>query len=302
MTVHVETRRGRLERLAIMLEATGEFRVLRRLYPPVRTAPDCSPSRRAVFLDVETTGLDHLQDTVIELAMVPFDYDSNGRVVSIGEPFQGFRDPGGPISAEITALTGITDSMVAGTSIDARRVEEIVSEVAIVIAHNARFDRPFCEELWPIFASKPWACSWREIDWKSEGFSGAKLSDIAAGHGLFFDGHRAVEDCFAGVEILARDLPRTGGTALARLLESARQARWRLWATGAPFAFRELLKKRGYRWSAGDNGRPRAWNIEVTEDERSSEVKFLRSEIFGSEDLELPANRVTAFDRYSKRD
>jgi hypothetical protein len=97
MTVHAETRSGRFEHLAKMLEATGDFRVLRRLCSSVRNAPDFRPCKCAIFLDVETTGLDHLQDTVIGLAMVRFDYDANGEVVSIGAPFQGFRDPGAPI-------------------------------------------------------------------------------------------------------------------------------------------------------------------------------------------------------------
>jgi DNA polymerase III subunit epsilon len=63
-----------------------------------------------------------------------------------------------------------------------------------------------------------------------------------------------------------------------------------------------LLKKRGYRWSAGDDGRPRAWNVEVTEDHRQLELQFLRSEILRSDIAEIPVARVTAFDRYSTRD
>lgn len=59
----------------------------------------------------------------------------------------------------------------------------MVASTAIVIAHNAAFDRPFCERIWPIFAAKPWACSLREVGWKAEGFEGTKLRDIAAGHG-----------------------------------------------------------------------------------------------------------------------
>jgi len=41
-------------------------------------------------------------------------------------------------------------------------------------------------------------------------------------HGLFFDGHRAEEDCRAGIEVLCRTLPHSGRTGLAVLLESAR--------------------------------------------------------------------------------
>jgi DNA polymerase-3 subunit epsilon len=75
---------------------------------------------------------------------------------------------------------------------------------------------------WPVFATKAWACSLREIDWTAEGFTGKKLSQIAAGYGFFFDAHRAVDDCHAGVDILTRMLPRTGQSGFAALLKSAR--------------------------------------------------------------------------------
>jgi DNA polymerase III subunit epsilon len=171
----------------------------------------------------------------------------------------------------------------------------------LVVAHNAGFDRPFCETLFPAFASKAWACSWHEIPWSEEGFDGTKLSQLAAGHGLFFDGHRAEEDCRAGIEILSRPLPRSGKTALAALLESARQTRWRIWAAGAPFAVREILKKRGYRWNNGCDGRPKSWHIDVEEEALEAERKFLEQKIFRRTGVELDVRGVTAFERYSHR-
>jgi hypothetical protein len=96
--------------------------------------------------------------------------------------------------------------------------------------------------------------------------------------------------------------PRLGAPPSRSCWNPRAQTRWRLWATGAPFAARDMLKKRDYRWSAGDDGRPRAWNIEVSEDQRPLELQFLRSEVFRSEVIEVPANPVTAFDRYSTRD
>ena len=45
--------------------------------------------------------------------------------------------------AEITALTGITDEMVAGRSIDPAAVEAFIADAAIAIARSASSDRPF---------------------------------------------------------------------------------------------------------------------------------------------------------------
>ena len=44
-------------------------------------------------------------------------------------------------------LTGITDAMLAGQRINLDAVEAFIEQADLVIAHNAGFDRPFCERL-----------------------------------------------------------------------------------------------------------------------------------------------------------
>jgi DNA polymerase-3 subunit epsilon len=294
--------RQSLECMAVRLEASGDYRILRRLEPRANYhAPDGTPTRRGIFLDVETTGLDPATDEIVELAMVPFDFASDGRIFAVHEPFSRFRDPGRPIPAAVTALTGLTDAMVAGKSIDAAEIEAFVGPAALVIAHNAGFDRRFVEKLCGVFVTLPWACSWAEVPWADEGFDGAKLGHLAAAQGFFYDGHRAVHDCHAGIEILARTLPRSGRTAMGVLLESARQPRWRIWAVRAPFEQKDCLKRRGYRWCDGSDGRARAWSVDVFEDALDSESAFLRREIYRRHDVEIEARRVSAFERYSCR-
>jgi DNA polymerase III subunit epsilon len=235
------------EHIAALLETTGDYRVLRRLRPPAPSEPFAGvPVRRAVVVDVETTGLDHANDEVIELAMAAFEYSADGILCGVSDSFEALRDPGSPIPAGVTRLTGIPDSMVASKCIDPARVAEFLSGTALVIAHNASFDRPFCERLCPRFASLNWACSLGEVPWAEEGFDSAKLGHLAIGSGMFFDAHRALDDCMAAITILSCPLPRSGRTALAALLESARRRRWRIRAVGAPFTSREALKSRGY--------------------------------------------------------
>jgi DNA polymerase-3 subunit epsilon len=296
---------GSLEKMAEVLVSSGRYRVLRRIESrTIIDVPDGTPTRRGIFLDVETTGLDPVTDAVIELAMLPFDYTDDGRIFAVHEPFEALRDPGRPIPPAVTALTGISDEMVAGAAVDPAEVAGFLRSAGLagllIVAHNAQFDRPFCERLCPDFAAAAWACSWREISWKSEGFDGARLSQLAAGHGLFFDGHRAVHDCEAGIEILARPLPRSGRRALAALLESARTTRWRVWATGAPYGKRGVLKMRGYRWNDGADRRPKSWHVDVGADALDVERRFLCGEIYGR-DVDIDVRLVTAFDRYSVR-
>ena len=198
-----------LDALASALNASGRYRVLRRLDPrPFIETPDGSETRLGLFLDVETTGLDPAHDEIIELAMVPFTYALDGRIFEIHEAFQKLRDPGRPIPPEITAITGITDEMVAGQTLDAADVTAFASSAALVVAHNAAFDRRFAERLSEVFIAKPWACSMTQIDWNAEGFEGIKLAYLAMGAGFFYDRHRAKHDCVAAIELLATRLHR----------------------------------------------------------------------------------------------
>jgi DNA polymerase III subunit epsilon len=292
-----------LERMAALLESSGGYRILRRLeLPSVYNVPDGTPTRRAVFLDLETTGLDPAADEIVEIAMVPFDFSSDGRIFSVHEPFGRFRDPGRPIPPEVVALTGITDEMVAGSSIEPDQVAAFLGPAVVVIAHNASFDRRFAERFCGAFAHLPWACSWSEAPWEAEGFTGGtRLSHLATAYGFFHDGHRAVHDAYAGVEILSRVLPRSGRRGLDVLLESARAPRWRIRAIGAPFELRGALKARGYRWDPGDDGRTRAWFVDVPDGALENERTFLLREIYRRDDVDIDARRVDAFARYSDR-
>jgi DNA polymerase-3 subunit epsilon len=296
-------RSNELERAAAFLESSDDYRVLRRLRPLPRIDPSrFDASKHGTFVDVETTGLDPANEEIVELAMVNFQYSTDGRILGIGESFEALRNPGRPIPPPVAFLTGITDEMVAGRTINPADVAEFVAPAALVVAHNSAFDRRFCERLCPAFAEKAWACSLRDVSWSEEGFvNGAKLANLAAAFGLFFDGHRAAHDCHAGIAVLAQTLPRSGRTVLSAVLQSARLATWRVWARGAPFGVRESLKNRGYRWNDGSNGNPRAWFADVEEEALQAEQDFLRRRVYRDDTAVIEARRVTALDRYSIR-
>lgn len=283
------------------LESTGNYRVLRRLSPRTRSdLRTSSATRLGLFLDTETTGIDHATDEIIELAMVPFTYSLDGAILAVGAPFSALNEPSMPISPEITALTGITQEMVAGHRIDADAVEGFVAPAALVIAHHAGFDRPFVERAWPVFETKPWACSMTQIPWCDEGFDGVKLRYLAMLSGFFYDAHRATADCDAAIELLSRLLPRSQRRALAVLLEAARQPTFRVWAENSPFEQKDVLKKRGYRWSGDTGCPPRCWYVDVVEDKHEAETTFLIESILGR-DAVPHVDQLTALTRFSMR-
>ncbi|WP_442880195.1 3'-5' exonuclease [Aurantimonas sp. A2-1-M11] len=286
------------EALAQQLERTGRYRILRKLEPrPARENYALNPGERVgIILDTETTGLDHRRDEIIELGMVAFTYDDGG-IREVIDVFSQLQEPSVPISAEITRITGITDDMVAGRSIDLSAVAAFIEPSELVIAHNAKFDRPFCERFAPGFDIKPWVCSVSEVDWTSLGFEGSKLAYLVGQCGWFHNGHRAVDDCHALLEVLAA-APRTGGIpAFQQLVTSASRTRLRLFAEGSPFDMKDILKARGYRWSDGSDGRPKCWWIEIEEDDHAMEMRFLREEIYRA-DVDLFAQRLTACERF----
>ncbi|KLK94146.1 DNA polymerase III subunit epsilon [Microvirga vignae] len=287
------------ETAARMLEATGDYRVLRRLTPRPIVVP-CTSRRDekiAVIVDTETTGLNHTRDEVIELGMVAFTYNEEGRIGDVIGTFNALREPSVPISPEITRLTGIAPDMVAGQVLDLAAVERFIEPADLVIAHNARFDRPFCECLSKSFQVKAWACSHSEIAWSGFGFEGSKLGYLLTQCGWFHQGHRAVEDCHALLEVLAAPLPSEAGLPFGHLLASARKVLLRIWAEGSPFDMKDMLKARGYRWDDGTDGRPKAWWVEVDEEAGEAELAFLQREVYRRE-VEPFTQRITAFERF----
>lgn len=295
--------RDDLEAALELLNAHPDYRVLERLPDPSDwnlPSPE-GPSRRGLFVDVETTGLDIEVDEVIEIAILPFEYDlRSGSITAIlvDEALDELRDPGIPIPPESLEIHGITDAMVAGKVVDDKRLISLVQGADLVMSHNAAFDRPMVERPWKVFEEVPWACSLTDVDWRGEGFPGGALEFLLLRMGWFYDGHRALSDCLAAVFALTRELPASGRSAMAALLDSARRELSLVRATNSPFEAKDLLRKRGYRWDPGTDERAKAWWT-VT-DAPEEEITWLRTEIYGF-DARIPSKRVDANTRFSRR-
>ena len=91
-----------------------------------------------VFVDLETTGANFLNDRIIEIGIV--EVDRHGV-----REWSSLINPERPVSGFITQLTGIDSQMVASAPVFAQIAPQIVEKLRgrLFIAHNARFDYSF---------------------------------------------------------------------------------------------------------------------------------------------------------------
>ncbi len=185
------------------------------------------------------------------------------------------------------------------------RAGALIARSGLVVAHNARFDRPFVERVLPAARTRPWACTRAEVGWTAEGFASQALHCLLCAYGVFArDRHRALADSEAGVWLLAQRLPVAGETVLAAMRRRALTPTVRLWAIRAPFETKETLRARGYRWMPEmRDGIERAWWTDVEPDEEEAEFAWLRETIYGGmwhllPPGGIPRRRVRAFERW----
>jgi len=161
---------------------------------------------RFAVVDVETTGSQPgLWDRVTEIAIVPVD---GGRV---GEPWAQLVQPGRSIPPMITALTGISDAMVAEAPPFAEIADAVTErlEGRVFTAHNARFDHRFVEsELSRTHGLRldgAALCTVRLTRRLVPALTRRSLDRVCAYFGVRIDGrHRAGGDALATAQVLIR--------------------------------------------------------------------------------------------------
>jgi len=90
-----------------------------------------------IAIDVETTGISPEKERIIEIGAFRW---------STGEVFRTLINPGRPLPARITELTGITDEMLADAPDEAEAVKawlEFMEGDTILLGHNISFDHSF---------------------------------------------------------------------------------------------------------------------------------------------------------------
>ena len=157
-------------------------------------------------VDLETTGGRAARDKVIEIAIVLHDG------AQIVDTYSTLINPECYVPYGITQLTGITQDMVQ----DAPRFYEVARKVvemtedAIFVAHNVRFDYSFLREEFARLGftySRKNLCTVRLSRKAFPGLPSYSLGNLIGSLGIKVDNrHRALDDALATAEILRRIL------------------------------------------------------------------------------------------------
>lgn len=160
-----------------------------------------------LIVDTETTGLDPVNDRIIEIAAVA--YTDSWELVA-QESFLVWDETIGPVPDFITEINKITTKEAMATGIPFidgfEKIRDMIEEYSprAALAHFAQYDRSMFEaecKRWSIpqtneLLSLPWVCS--KFDWKHpKKMVSNRLSHLALDYGIAVDPsklHRALAD------------------------------------------------------------------------------------------------------------
>lgn len=294
-----------IEQSFVELSQHPDFKVLKRVPMQLkeRAAQPSSKVFITTIIDLETMGMDATQHEIIEIGMLSFSFSNEDGILGIKFTYNELNDPGKPIPPEITKITGIRNEDVIGKTINWAFVLQVLKESHLIICHNAQFDRNFLElqtpkEIQERVTSLPFGCTIKDIDWKERDYESSKLDYLNWKLGYFYDGHRAINDCWATLNLLLQEQG-----AFDELKGRVRKRQTLICAENAPFDKKDLLKNRLYRWSDGTGKLPKSWWTIVDNDVLADEKAWLDAEIYRQENKSntLPQSEITARNRYSFR-
>ena len=212
-------------------------------------------NRPAVFVDIETNGGSGARGRITEIAMIRVE---DGKIV---DEFTSLINPGSDIPYWITKLTGITTSDV----MDAPYFQDIAAEVArisqdaIFVAHNVRFDYSFIKREMAQAGysyAPPLFCTVRMSRALYPTHQGHSLEKIIARHNITVENrHRAKADAMAMYDFVQLSITNLGLDAFTENVASQSKTR-SLPPNVAPAIIADLPESPGVYIFEDDTGAP----------------------------------------------
>jgi DNA polymerase-3 subunit epsilon len=201
--------------------------------PPGRDLP--LEAARFVVVDLETTGLRPARSGIVEIGAV--------RVEALlpAGTFQTFVDPGVPLPAVVTGLTGLADRDLRGAprpGVAVSRFLAFAGDRAVIVAHNARFDLAFLDREVELLTGRRLALPVVDTVGLSRRLLAGRVARVGLASLAHFFGtsvrpcHRALPDAQATAEILVALVglaQERGARTVADLVELAAPRRRRVY-------------------------------------------------------------------------
>ncbi len=202
-----------------------------------------------LILDLETTGLNPMEDHCIEFGAVLFSVPLRTTLGQVSTLFPVAKNPVERINGIAVAASHHPQPWQEALSL----CGSMAKTADMAVSHNVAFDRPWFGRppLPPL--PLPWLCTCDDILWPSHLNLKPKpsLQDLALAHGIpVWATHRALTDCTYLAQVLARCADLEG------LLLEAQQPR-RLYKAKVSYGQRNLAKAAGFHWNSLV---PQAWS------------------------------------------
>lgn len=214
--------------------------------------------KTVLIVDVETTGLDPTRDRVIELGCILWDVEHRSMVEVYSRLLPAQENPAEAVNGIPSALLATIRDVGSWSG-----VAELANEADAICAHQADFDRAFCETLiadHDTGGPKVWICTREDMTWPKAG-TGESLIATALAHGVAVtSAHRAIHDCLL-IARLFEAVPDIG-ERLEAAYEHAKLPKVRL-VSLAPFEEKDIVKAHGFKW---DQPRKEWWRVMAVQD------------------------------------
>lgn len=214
-------------------------------------------------VDFETTGLNTLEDHIIEVGALLWDTERN---VPMNPVLSSFINPGVKLSEEITQITGITDGDLAAhgyqPKVVLKALVDMFQKADAIVAHNGNlFDRPILDSNAKRHGveipKKLWIDTSTDIEFPPR-ITTRRLVHLAAEHGFVNPfAHRALFDVGTMLQV-------AGNYDWAQIKRYAETPTLVVRAD-VSYQQRELAKKRNYRFSKESSYGQNLWTKSIKE-------------------------------------
>lgn len=292
-----------LDQIVSSLRASGRYTVydVYKYTPQYNDPTGKSNLRIGSVLDTETSGSNPDVDDIWNIGIVNFRFDDEGNIYDIVDAYKGYSEISQTIPDFILRSSKMeSQDELKGCVFDKEKINSLLAQSEIIIAHNAKFDREFVDRAFPISQDKIWGCTLNQIPWWMTKTESVRQTDIARYLGFEYNTHRAIQDALALLHILSKGLivgDPNSQTILKHIIDTIDVEYLRLDAVNSHFHLKDLLKDNNYHW---DN-KAKSWYKLVHPNSVMEEVEFLATKIYAGKDPEFTATEIKRVKLYSDK-